>query len=136
MFRGGSSERARQREASGKGCPRVKRLYRLFGNAFFYLRQYPPTDVIRALFYPNSINDSGLECGFLYWEFAARRRRGGKTLVINPSPDFLIAWKTRSGGPASSSMGEDDIAGKLYYQQFPDYSFSKQGDWEAGCYRL
>ncbi len=136
MFRGGSSERARQREASGKGCPRVKRLYRLFGNAFFYLRQYPPTDVIRALFYPNSINDSGLECGFLYWEFAARRRRGGKTLVINPSPDFLIAWKTRSGGPASSSMGEDDIAGKLYYQQFQDYSFSKQGDWEAGCYRL
>ena len=107
---------------------------RLFGHAAFYLRPFHPTDVIRSLFYPNSVNDSGLECGFLYREFAARSRNGGKALVINPSPDFLLAWDTRKEGTASFSVGEDSIVGCLYHQQFPDYSFSKLGEWAAGFY--
>ena len=69
------------------------------------IRNEKPSDVIRAALYPfpalfgrrsdlrvRSNYDGKFECSFFSQQFEALARNASQVLIVNPGPDFLLAW--------------------------------------------
>ena len=72
------------------------------------IRNEKPTDVIRAALYPfpalfghrsdlkvKSSNDGRFECSFFMQQFEELARSASNILIVNPGPDFLLAWSQK-----------------------------------------
>ena len=68
-----------------------------------------PSDVIRAALYPfpalfgrrsdlrvRSNYDGKFECSFFLQQFEALARKASQILIVNPGPDFLLAWSQKA----------------------------------------
>ena len=72
------------------------------------IRNERPSDVIRAALYPfpalfgrrsdlrvRSNYDGKIECSFFMQQFEALARKAPQILIVNPGPDFLLAWSEK-----------------------------------------
>lgn len=102
----------------------------LFDKYAFLLKDERPTDIIRAVSYAPSRNDSALECSFLPTLFPSKIADGKRALIINPSPDFLLTWEEdseKSKIKATFAVRDRTVAG-LYKMQFPHRTFVSFSD--------
>ena len=73
------------------------------------IRSEKPSDVIRAALYPfpalfgrrsdlrvRSNYDGKFECSFFLQQFETLARNASQILVVNPGPDFLLAWSQKA----------------------------------------
>ena len=73
------------------------------------IRNERPSDVIRAALYPfpalfgrrpdlkvRNIYDGKFECSFFMQQFEVLARKASQILIVNPGPDFLIAWSQKT----------------------------------------
>ncbi|MEA5143131.1 MAG: hypothetical protein VB023_06070 [Oscillibacter sp.] len=102
----------------------------VFERAAFQLKAELPTDVIRAVFYPLSRNDAPFECSFLLPQLTSLFQNGQRILIVNPSPDFILAYQEipHLEGQETYYAATDDTVAYLYSKQFPKnhfISFSK-----------
>ncbi len=74
------------------------------------VRNEKPSDVIRAALYPfpalfgrrsdlrvRSNYDGKFECSFFLRQFELLARNATQVLIVNPGPDFLLAWSQKAG---------------------------------------
>ncbi len=88
------------------------------------LKKQLPTDVIRSAYYAaKDRNDSGLECGFLLPEFLETVDFEEAIMVVNPSPDMLIAVEECRKGCSNYYVVTDKTVADLYKNQFPESYF-------------
>lgn len=93
-----------------------------FNDAAWAIRNEKATDVIRNLFYPSYINDSGFEIGFLVPEFF-EKIHNEKCYVYNPSPDMILEIINRYGNKDVTYIVADHNVCTSYQKQFPGKSF-------------
>ena len=73
------------------------------------IRNEKPSDVIRAALYPfpalfgrrsdlrvRSNYDGKFECSFFLQQFETLARNASQILIVNPGPDFLLAWSQKA----------------------------------------
>jgi integrase len=73
------------------------------------IQREKPSDVIRAALYPfpalfgrrsdlrvRSNYDGKFECSFFLQQFEGLARKASQVLIVNPGPDFLLAWSQKS----------------------------------------
>lgn len=73
------------------------------------IRNEKPSDVIRAALYPfpalfgrrpdlkvRNNYDGKLECSFFLQQFELLARNASQVLIVNPGPDFLLAWSQKA----------------------------------------
>ncbi len=89
------------------------------------LKNEKPTDVIRAAFYDNRVrNDSAIENGLLIPEFISSYKNCKKVLIVNPSPDMIIAYESKKMENIESYyvVNDNDLA-ILYSKEFKNSRF-------------
>lgn len=87
------------------------------------LAEIQPTDVVRTLFYQGR-NDAGFECSFVLAHFRQMVQLHHRVLVINPSPDFMIAWNAkRFFCQETCFVVVDPTMAKLYAAEFAECRF-------------
>lgn len=103
----------------------------LFNEAAYRISKELPTTVVHSLFYMNR-DDSMIETGFMIKELYDAARNADDILVVNPSPAFLLAYKSsRLFHRHVMCVVPDQIVAELYASQFHDYSFVTSSSLDA-----
>lgn len=97
----------------------------VFETAAFYLKEEHATNIIRAVFYPKSRNDSGFEYSFLLEQFSGILSDKTNVLVVNPSPDLILQWKAdvRFSACHTYFAVPDETVAACYSHEFKEFHF-------------
>lgn len=102
------------------------------------IRSEKPSDVIRAALYPfpalfgrrsdlrvRSNYDGRFECSFFLQQFEILARNASQVLIVNPGPDFLLAWaqKARKYGCKCCVAVPNIYVASAYRMEFKNLQF-------------